>query len=669
MAVPRTDPRPGEPGSSGQPAVAAGDRLPDRTGATAVAIAILALVAAVFIWWAWKQGAYFGSVFLPGAIILYGLLILLLLSAPFDGRLSVPVCIALAALFALAGWMLLSIAWTSSNDAAVQDAEHTMLYGAAFALGLWGCHLTGHRMLLPLGAVAATGAVIGVVITVTLAGGTDVPSYFHADGTLRFPIGYRNAEAAFLLICAWPMIVLAAEGELPWPLRALTVGATTMVLELAVLAESRGSLPAAAVALVVLLALSPRRLRVAIYLGLAALPVLPALPTLLDLFQHGGAGPGLVPLMRDAARAIALSSLGSVALAAIFLGGVEPRLDLGRRRVQLISRVAASIAVVAVVAGGTAYLADRGGPFKFLDQRITEFKSSGEPNLQSQGTRFGVNAGSNRRDFWRVALDQGRDHPLAGGGAGSFATAYLRHRESLESPRDPHSVEMLMLSEFGAVGLLLFGTFLVASTVSGLRSRRLGRPAAALAAASLASAAYWLVHASYDWFWNYPGVTAPVMFLLGAAAAPPVTALATDRAKRARLAGVAVLAVALIAALPLFASQRYSDRAYDEWPQDPAAALDDLDRAASLNPYDPAPLLAKGVIESRLGRGAEAVSTFRDALQRQPDNYATHFFLARALAPTDLPGARAEAAEALSLNPLDPRTRHLNRRLRLRSQS
>jgi Flp pilus assembly protein TadD len=130
-----------------------------------------------------------------------------------------------------------------------------------------------------------------------------------------------------------------------------------------------------------------------------------------------------------------------------------------------------------------------------------------------------------------------------------------------------------------------------------------------------------------------------------------------------------VLAVALIAALPLFASQRYADRAYDEWPQDPAAALDDLDRAASLNPYDPAPLLAKGVIESRLGRGAEAVSTFRDALRRQPDNYATHFFLARALAPTDLPGARAEAAEALSLNPLDPRTRDLNRRLRLRSRS
>jgi len=98
----------------------------------------------------------------------------------------------------------------------VQDAERAMLYAAVFVLGLWCCNLAGRRMLLPLAVVAATGAAIGIVTTVTLASGNDVTSYVHSDATLRFPIGYRNAEAAFLMICLWPTIVLAAESGLAW---------------------------------------------------------------------------------------------------------------------------------------------------------------------------------------------------------------------------------------------------------------------------------------------------------------------------------------------------------------------------------------------------------------------------------------------------------------------
>ncbi len=75
--------------------------------------------------------------------------------------------------------------------------------------------------------VAVAGAVVGLVVTFTLAGGDDFTFYFHDDATLRFPIGYRNAEAAFMLICFWPTIVLAAEGRIPWQLRALAIGIGT----------------------------------------------------------------------------------------------------------------------------------------------------------------------------------------------------------------------------------------------------------------------------------------------------------------------------------------------------------------------------------------------------------------------------------------------------------
>ena len=262
-----------------------------------------------------------------------------------------------------------------------------------------------------------------------------------------------------------------------------------------------------------------------------------------------------------------------------------------------------------------------------------------------------------------MALDQGRGQLLIGEGAGSFAAAYLQHRKSTESPKDPHSVEMLMFSELGAVGLLLLAAFLGASAVAGIRSRRLGPSAAALVAAAFGSGAYWLVHASYDWFWHYPAVTAPVMFLLGAAVAPPLLDRAARLSRRVRLSAVPIFALALIVAVPLFLSQRYANRAYDEYQGDPAAALSDLSDAADLDPYDPEPLLARGVLESRLGQPQQAVSAFRDAIERQPDNYAAHFFLARALAPTDPAAARVEAREALRLNPLDLQTRALNRRL------
>jgi O-antigen ligase len=78
---------------------------------------------------------------------------------------------------------------------------------------------------------------------------------------------------------------------------------------------------------------------------------------------------------------------------------------------------------------------------------------------------------------------------------------------------------MLMLTELGLPGLILFAGFVVTATAGIVRSRA---ASPALAAAALAAGAYWLVHSSYDWFWNYPALTAPAIFLLGAALGAPL---------------------------------------------------------------------------------------------------------------------------------------------------
>ncbi len=105
-----------------------------------------------------------------------------------------------------------------------------------------------------------------------------------------------------------------------------------------------------------------------------------------------------------------------------------------------------AVAVTAAVFGTTVVVARHGGPAEFLNQRLGEFKQSTSPSFSSQGTRFGLDVSSKRGDLWRVSLNEFEDHPLAGGGAGSFEFSYLRDRRTGLTPKDPHSVEMLMLA-------------------------------------------------------------------------------------------------------------------------------------------------------------------------------------------------------------------------------
>ncbi len=629
---------------------------------TRIAALLLAAASAVFIWWGWKQGAYFGSVFYPGAAIVFIAVCLMALLAPFDGRIGGAAAVALLALAALSALTLLSAVWSPAPAMALKYGWHELLYLAVFAAGLWAANLLGRNMRAALAPVALAGVVVGIATVVVLATGTDAEWYLHGDATLRFPIGYRNANSAFFLIALWSLLALTV-GEWPWQVRAALIAAGTMLVELAILCQSRGTLPAIALAALVYLVVSRNRMRAAIAMALVAIPAIPALPVLLDVFRHGEANAEVIPLLRDSAQAIAASSVLSLVVAAIGYGVVEPRLRVGERTSALIARGAAVVAIIAVLVGGGAFISRHGGPVEFIDQRVDEFTKVGYPDLRSQGVRYGANIGSNRHDFWRVAYDQGLDQPLLGGGAGSFEVAYLEKRLSGESPEDPHSVEALMFGELGAPGLLLFLAFAVAATFAALRSRKLGPAAAGLAAGALAAGTQWFAQTSYDWLWHYPGVTAPAIFLLGAAAAPALLDFAAGPARRSRLAGIAVLVVLALASIPLFLSARNLQQAYPKIANDPGGAVVDLGQAADLNPLDADPLLIKATIESRLGNSAEAIADLREAAEREPRSYEANYLLARELAPTDAAAALVAARRAQELNPRDRHIDALRRRL------
>lgn len=647
--------------------------LPARARASPepTALILLAVLAGTWSWWAWQEGAYFGVVMLPGTVAVCIAAALLAALAPWriDLRLSRPVAIALASLVGLGVWTIISALWSPAADTAVADGQRALFYALAFGLGLWLCSLLRSRIELALAPLAIAAGLAGLAAVIALATENDLGDLLDF-GTLDYPLGYRNANAAFFAIAVFPAVGLAAAPRLDWRLRGLALGGATLCVDLFLLSQSRGSIPAVGLALVVYALASPFRVRAVCWLALAVIPAIGFVPALTDLYEAANdeAARSAIPELRATATMAAVTSLGAAvigALAARFearlpgLGLASPR---GNRAVA--AGIAAAIAIAAV-----GFVAAVGNPADWIDERVEEFKGGGTPNVTRQSSRFTFDAASDRYDLWRVALDDLGESPLGGAGGGGFEYSYAREREvAQQEARDAHGVLFELAGELGLIGLLLFGGAIVGSVLGLLRARRRGPAEAALAAVALAAGAYWLVHSSIDWFWAYPAITAPALALLGSGCAPAVSSETARISRASRRWLVAALAALAISVMPPFLASRYVDDAYAIWREDAQRAYDDLDRAANLNRLSDAALLAEGAIAREVGDRERAIAAFEAAIARRPDGWAAHYLLAELLAGRNPRLAREQIAIALELNPLDRAVRRLARELEVAAE-
>jgi tetratricopeptide (TPR) repeat protein len=304
-----------------------------------------------------------------------------------------------------------------------------------------------------------------------------------------------------------------------------------------------------------------------------------------------------------------------------------------------------------------------GNPVSYAGDRVSEFLA-GEPDLTEESNRFTFNAGSNRSEVWRVAIDAARDDPIFGEGGGGFQFRYNREREDpAQLAKDAHSVELEMLSELGIVGLALFAMAICGGFAGAIRARRLGPAAAHLSCGALAAAAYWLTHASIDWFWPYPAVTAPVFALLGAAAAPALIMPERMSASPLRRPMIAVIAVFVVTLIPPFLSESLVQRAFDTFRSDTEQAYADLDAAKKFNPLSDMPALTEGSVALALEDRERAIEAFREAIRKRPEEYVGHFFLALVYADSDPAQARSELAVVAELNPLETRIRSIQKKI------
>ena len=303
-------------------------------------------------------------------------------------------------------------------------------------------------------------------------------------------------------------------------------------------------------------------------------------------------------------------------------------------------------------AGGAVYVAKRGSPFTDIAHAWNQFKT--KPTPHGGATRLG-RLGSNRYDFWRVALNRFEHAPLVGIGADNFQEAYLQHGKSGEQPLYPHSVELRTLSQTGLVGaVLLVAALAAALTAAGRAMRRRAGWAPAAAAAGVGAFVYWLVHGSVDWFWEFPALGGAAFALLGlaAGAGPAATEGARGRARRPLVAGAPLVVVVAVAAAALllglgtpWLSDRYVTQAAGIWSASPARAFSKLDSASALNPLSPRPKAVAGSIALRLGRPSAAERYFRAALDRD-SRYAYSYLELGAIAVDS--GRRAEGLRLLT---------------------
>jgi hypothetical protein len=607
-----------------------------ETPATVPALAAIVL----FVVWAASQAGYPLTHWAPGALIVLALLAIALLAVPLRlVEIPLAVKLALGCLAAYTALSFLSILWAAVPGDAWEGANRTLLYLMVFALfALWRGRGGSAALLVGLWTLALIGLAFYVTVRMDTSTGKSFEALFVAE-RLGYPAGYPNATAAQWLMAFWPALLLARTPRLPWGLRGLLAGGAVLLADVALLSQSRGSLYATPVVLILVFAFVPQRLRTFATLVPVALGIGLTVPLVLRVGDRIKSGHSPYAATHAAVVAMLVAAL-LVGLAVAVAAAVESRRVFSPATAKGMRRGLTAVALatlVAIVAGGLVVAGHGvgGNPITRVRHAWESFKGGYSTNSTS-GNRLLSGLGSNRYDFYRVAFDEFESHPLLGIGADNFQQAYLVHGHSQETPRYPHSVELRTLSQTGAIGALLALVGLAVALFAGWRAMRasgdpLGRT---VAAAALAGFAYWGVHGSVDWFWEFAGLGAPAFALLGVACSlTPRTPLAWSVLARSPrwgrrwlLAAFGLLAsVAAVFSLGApWLSERQIQSAASIWPRAPLSAYSRLDEAARLNPLSDRAYLVAGSIALRFGDLARAEHDFSLALLRVPgDAYAT----------------------------------------------
>jgi O-antigen ligase len=246
----------------------------------------------------------------------------------------------------------------------------------------------------------------------------------------------------------------------------------------------------------------------------------------------------------------------------------------------------------------------------------------------------------------------GAADPVVGSGAGTFARTWTLERRLDELYiLQPHSLELELYSELGAVGVALFLVFvaLVVAAAVRARARLTGAAAAAVLVALVAQA-------SVDWTWSFAAIVAGGMLAVGALVGGPARRRAPLPARVAVPLGCAVAVLAVAA--PYLAHQQLAS-ATSEQASDPTAAWLAADDALRLDPWNADALALQGLLAESSGRYRIAAGRYALAARVSQRPWLQWVREARALRSGGaIASSRAACRRAILGNPGEWRLRH-----------
>jgi tetratricopeptide (TPR) repeat protein len=555
-----------------------------------------------------------------------------------------------------------SILWAESRDSAWTSANQIAVYAVVFAIGVLAIRerTTARATLLVLGLPALLSAIVLAVRFIAGAGGGDF-----LQGRLDDPMGYINGTAGLFVMGIWPWFGLAETLKSRW-FRSAAVSAAALIAGAAVLTQSRAIVVATVAAIVLVLIAAPGRTRRGVNLLIVLAAVIATAHWTLRVYSSTGSSQLLAPsaaAIRGAGLALLGSALIGFCLKAL-ISALHARLpELRRERItSQLGRALLALTVVAVIAGGLA-------EHQRLSTQWHDFTAL--KSEKSAGNRFLALGGGYRYDLWRIALDEFREAPFGGVGAGNYSDQYYQSRHQLEDVTVPHSLELQMLAELGIGGGIGLALFLVAVLAAALTSRRttLAGSDAPLKIAALGMFAAWLAATSVDWLYDIPGLAC--MAMLAAAVlvvpapvadaesqpAPPQAALGR-RERRAQLMLVVTLGLLALVAASLgrqYVAMLYSDSGKGLVSKRPVQALQTLRTAEQLDPWSLQTQYAVASAYARLDDYRAARAALLGAAQLEPENYVPPALLGDiATRAGDQATALAAYRRALRLDPLEP---------------
>lgn len=485
-------------------------RRPGRMVAVFRALVLLALLG-VTAYGMLKNGLYQDNLWLPVAAGIFALLFITFFVDGFYGDVTWPGWVLVALLGTLAGIKGLSMTWTISESETVKEILRCSMYLATFLIVL--AALSSFRQVGPLMdiAVLIVAAVAGYGLLQKISP-IQYPVTSLDSVRIDSTVDYVNTLAVVL-----GMGIALALARMTQMRNAVFRGLyAVLILSFLValyLTASRGGIASLGMGLIFLFVLSSHRLRMLTNLLLLSAP---GAWLVFEMRSLDGLWRADVPDKLKIADGTTFRNYLIMALVVAFVLQLVYSLLANRYELMPMGRRVLGILAVGVIlltscAGAFVVINHYGGIGNTYSTLVTKPDNTKDVNKRLASASIGF-----RQDYWKVAWESWKEHPLTGTGAGTFQFTWLKDRPIDTGVKQVHNLYLEQGTETGVFAFLVliaFAAALVGYTARAIwRSRAEGDRRVLLAGLGAVVVTY-LISSTIEWHWYIPASTLFFFFL------------------------------------------------------------------------------------------------------------------------------------------------------------